>query len=129
MSERVRTPGSYPDRGEAWEQVHFRRRCRSVADLVTQERIDEHRGNPFGYREHHSLDLQRLDRMLKTYPARDTRHMPVLAADGRWRILTFRRHQEPALLDTPVCDTLDDAVHQIFLIRVEALQRFVQEEQ
>jgi hypothetical protein len=125
MSERIRSPRAYHDRGEVWEAEHYRRRCLDVEPLVRPEMVEEHRTNPFGYRTHHTLELQRVDRLLKTYPADGTRHMPILGGDGRWRIMAFRRHAQAVTLDEPVLGTLDDAVHQIFLIRLEALQTFV----
>jgi hypothetical protein len=128
MSDRVRSPRAYHDREEVWQAEHFRRRCLDVVELVRPEMVEEHRGNPFGYRTHHSLGLQRVDRLLKTYPADGTRHMPILGADGRWRIMAFRRYDPPTTLDEPVLDTLDDAVHQIFLIRLAALRAFARGE-
>jgi hypothetical protein len=126
MSGQIRSPRLYHDRGEVWEAEHYRRRCLDVSKLVRPEMVEEHRLNPFGYRTHHSLDLQRVDRLLKTYPANGTRHLPVLGDDGRWRIMAFRRHDSPTTLNEPVLETLDDAVHQIFLIRLAALSAFVQ---
>lgn len=122
MSERLRDPAAYPDRAEAWEAEHHRRRCASVAPLVTDELIAEHARDPWGYRAHHSLALQRVNRLLKTYPWGGERHMPVHGEDGRWRIMVLRRDAEPALLDGFAAGTLDEAVHEIFLRRVERLR-------
>jgi hypothetical protein len=122
----LRTPGAYPDRAETWEQVHYHRRCMDVVGLVTPDIIEEHRGNPFGYRVHHSLALQRLDRALKTYPAAGRRLVPLLGDDGRWRIAQIRRDGDPIALEEPVCAALEDAVHQVFLMRVKALSEYVE---
>jgi hypothetical protein len=122
VSERIRSPRAYHDRAEVWEAEHYRRRCLDVIELVRPEMIEEHQRNPFGYRKHHSLELQRVDRFLKTYPADGVRFSPVLGEDGQWRILAFRRYDPPVTLDKPVLPSLDDAVHHVFLMRLDALK-------
>jgi hypothetical protein len=117
----------YADRAEVWEAEHFRRRCLAVAPLVTPEMVEEHRRNPFGYRNHHSLALQRVDRLLKTYPASGARLSPVLGRDGKWKVMSFSREKEPKLTEE-VFSTLDDAVHAIFVMRLEALELTVERE-
>jgi hypothetical protein len=128
MSERIRSPRAYLDRAEVWEEEHFRRRCHDVIELFRPEMLDEHKSNPFGYREHHSLELQRVDRLLKTYPSGGLRYMPILGQDSQWRIMAFRRHEPPITLEEPLLGTLDEAVHHIFLLRLQALQAFVEGE-
>jgi hypothetical protein len=126
--ESIRTPAAYPDRGEVWEAEHYRRRCASVRHLMTEELLEEHRRNPFGYRDHHSLGLQRLQRMLKTYPANGVRYAPCLADGVHWRLMAFRRGRDPVLLDEPVLDTLEEAAHEMLLLRIGATRQVLGEE-
>lgn len=126
MSACITTPSSYPDRSEQWEAEHHRRRCAAVAPLITDKVIEEHRCNPFGYRDHHSLALQRLDRLLKTYPSGGSRLVPILEASGDWRILERRRFSDDRIVDKVEAGSLEEIVHDIFLRRIAALRTMLE---
>jgi len=121
---KLRLPGKYRDKSELWEAEHFRRRCIDLAQYATQDLIEEHRASPFAFRKHHSLVLQRVDRLLKTYPRAGRRLLPVLGADELWRMMELRRDTPAQLLGEPTFKTLEEIVHHIFKVRLESLKTF-----
>jgi len=121
---KLRSSANYHDKSEVWEAEHFRRRCVDLARQVVPEIIAEHQSNPLAFRKHHSLLLQRIDRLLKTYPADGRRLLPVLGPDERWRVMELRKETPARLLKTPVFATLDAIIHHIFMIRIESLKAF-----
>jgi len=121
---KLRSPAKYHDKSELWEAEHFRRRCVDLAQHVNAELVKEHQANPFAFRKHHSLVLQRVDRLLKTYPAAGRRLLPVLGADDIWRVMVLRREEPAQLLDEPKFKTLEEIVHHIFKLRLESLKTF-----
>jgi len=123
---KLRSPARYHDKSEVWEAEHFRRRCVDIAQCVVPEIILEHQANPLAFGQHHSLLLQRIDRLLKTYPAAGRRLLPLLGADNRWRVMVLRREQPAQLLHEPTFITLEAIVHHIFKLRLECLNTFAE---
>jgi len=121
---KLRSPGKYHDKSELWEAEHFRRRCIDLAQYATPGLIEEHRVNPFAFRKHHSLVLQRIDRLLKTYPSQGRRLLPVLGVDEIWRVMVLHRDKPAQLLGEPRFKTLEEIVHHIFKVRLESLKTF-----
>jgi len=121
---KLRSPARYHDKSEVWEAEHFRRRCVDLAPYVVPEIIQEHQANPLAFGQHHSLLLQRIDRLLKTYPAAGRRLLPLLGADNRWRVMVLRRKQPAQLLHEPTFTRLEAIVHHIFKLRLECLNTF-----
>lgn len=124
-AEGLSEPAAHPDRAEVWEAEHYRRRCHDVAPLLKDELIEEHHQNPWGYRRAHSLELQRLERLFKTYPANGVRYLPCTLNRGEWRVGAVTRDHPLVILEQPRANSLEEIVHEIFLLRVAALRDVV----
>jgi len=121
-SMKLRSAKQYHDKAEQWEAEHYRRRCIDLAKQIIPELVEEHQANPLAIGKQHSLLLQRIDRLLKTYPANGRRLLPMLGHDGLWRIMELRRYEQAQLLNEPIFKTLEDLVHYLFKVRLDALK-------
>jgi branched-chain amino acid transport system permease protein len=135
MSHDVRTddvgvsdPDRYFDKEVVhWHPVYDRLRQEQIFRLVTPERVAEHEANPLGIRPHfHSDGLQSILRYFRTQAIR-ARYL-VYAPDGEtaYRIVSVEREQPP-MISSQRYATFEEALHAIFLHRVEDLRAAVAE--
>ncbi|WP_018099321.1 hypothetical protein [Sinorhizobium meliloti] len=107
---------------EHFHPVHHALRRKHMRKLVTPEIIEEHRRNPLGYRPHfHSWPLHHLLGYFRTQP--DSAYlMPYQYPDkATFGIAVSRRGEQPVVMRGKVFETLDEARHAIFEIRVAEL--------
>lgn len=116
-------PSDYPDKGLAWYEAYDRRRRAEIRSLLTEEVIAEHQANPLGYRKFHSPTLQRVLNYLRGQPVLGKYFVYASEPWKEYRIAAVVDRAEPAkIFDEPVFATEDEAMHGVFLRRVEELR-------
>jgi hypothetical protein len=122
MNTELCNPFAYSDRAETAEFYHHARRLQFIKSTISDDYISEHLNNPFAYRVHHSLTLQRIDRFLKTYPIGGKRLAVLLDTDNYWKISVLQRDAPSYILSGEQFETLSEAVHRVFVIRFNSLK-------
>lgn len=94
-----------------------------VFSLATEELVAEHRANPLGIRPNfHSAALQEVLGYFRSHPS-DGRYVACRTGRGPgWGIAVTREGRAPSILADREFETLDDARHAAFLIRVGQLR-------
>jgi hypothetical protein len=119
----VRTPSDYPDKELDWYGEYDRRRRAEIRSLVTDEVVAEHEANPLGYRSFHSPTLQRVLNYLRSQPILGKYVVYASAPWREYRIAAIvERGQPPQVFDEPVFRTEEEAMHGVFLRRVDDLR-------
>ena len=118
----VRTPSEHPDKAPDWYEEYDRRRRLEIRSLLTAEVISEHEANPLGYRHFHSPALQRVLNYLRSQPILGKYFVYASKPWQEYRIAAVvERGQPPHVFDEPVFATEEEAMHGVFLRRVEDL--------
>jgi branched-chain amino acid transport system permease protein len=110
------------DRAEI-ARARFQRAARErVRELVTDALIAEHAARPLGP---HSDDLARVLTFLRGAPVEGKQVLMTIESDRAWQIgrITRADRARPLILEGDVYTSCDEALHAIFLDRVEALRR------
>jgi len=119
----VSDPTRYVDKDvEHFHPVHHALRRSHMRKLVTSEIVEEHRRNPLGYGpDFHSWPLHHLLGYFRTQP--DSAYlMPYQYPDKMtFGIAVSKRGASPTILEDKVFDTVDEARHAIFEMRVAEL--------
>jgi branched-chain amino acid transport system permease protein len=119
----VSQPSDYPDRSEAWLAEFARRRREEIRHLLTDEVVAEHAANPLGYRRFHTAGLQHVLNYFRSQPVLGKYFVYASVPWREYRIAAVSERGERALiLDEPVFATEEEAMHGVFLRRVDELR-------
>lgn len=115
-------PSRYPDRALDWMEFWHGRRSQQVRQLVTQEVVAEHAGDPAGDHEFHSGELTQVLNYLRMAPTpgKEFAYMTVPFHEYRIGIISPRGEE----VEYPVSETFnseDEIVHEIFLRRLRKI--------
>lgn len=97
---------------------------RSIATLITDELVEEHRAKPLGQ---HSDDLERVLQYFRRQP-QDGKYIGVMTkpwAEYRIGVLSAVRGETARILDDETFSTEEGVLHGIFLRRVRDLEEAV----
>lgn len=122
VSQVVTRPADYRDRAGDWYAYHDRERRKEIAAILRDhaEVIDEHEDNPIGYRGHHSPELQRVLNYMRTAPILGKYFVYASEPWKGYRLATIdERGKPPEVMDEPVYASEEEAMHGVFLKRVE----------
>jgi branched-chain amino acid transport system permease protein len=117
-------PAEYRDRALDWYEFYDRERRHEIRAILREqpEIIEEHRANPVGYREFHSPPLQRVLNYLRAQPVLGKYYIYSSDPWEEYRIAVIvGRGAAPEILPEPVFATEEEAMHGVFMKRVEAL--------
>jgi branched-chain amino acid transport system permease protein len=116
-------PSDYPDKGLVWYEYYDRRRRAEIKRLLTEEVIAEHEANPLGYRNFHSPALQRVLNYFRAQPILGKYFVYASEPWKEYRIAAVVERGRPArVFDEPVFATEEEAMHGVFMRRVEELR-------
>ena len=117
------SPSDYPDKSLLWYEAYDRRRRAEIRSLLTAEVIAEHEANPLGYRKFHSPTLQRVLNYFRAQPIPGKYFVYASEPWKQYRIAAVVDRAQPAkIFDKPVFATEEQAMHGVFLRRVEDLR-------
>lgn len=126
----MRNPRRYRDKAGT-DLFAFRNRIRrrEVLNLISDALIAEHARDPIGRRpDFHTKDLQEVLGYLRAFPS-DGRYVACrLEEVDQWGIAVTRPGLVPERVSHVAFDTLDEARHAAFLLRVEQLELSVKED-
>lgn len=116
-------PSEFPDKASSWNEEFDRRRRADILRLLTDDVIAEHEANPLGYRRFHSWPLQRVLNYFRAQPVLGKYFVYASNPWHEYRIAVVVGRGEPAeILEEPVFATEEEAMHGVFMRRVEELR-------
>ena len=120
------SPDGFRDRQDDWLAYYDSTRRPEVLELITPELISEHERNPVGYRGFHSPDLQRVLNYLRTEPVPGKYFVYTEETWEVYRVASIgARGEGLQVLEGRRYSTEEEAMHAVFLLRVEGLERKV----
>ncbi|MFD1705971.1 hypothetical protein ACFSCZ_04285 [Siminovitchia sediminis] len=123
---RLSNPNDYQDKGNDWYEYYDNKRRHEILSILRKhpEIIKEHEENPLGYRKHHSLLLQRVLNYFRMQPVLGKYF---IYSDDYWKeyriAVNVELGQRPKILEEPVFDSEEEAMHAVFLKRIEDLEK------
>lgn len=117
-------PAAYRDRAQDWYEYYDRERRKEIQQILRDhpEVIEEHAANPVGYRQFHSPELQRVLNYFRAQPVLGKYYIYSSDPWREYRIAVIvGRGEAPEVLPEPVFATEEEAMHGVFMKRVEAL--------
>lgn len=124
-SARISDPALFRDRAEDWYNYYDSRRRLEILDILEKhpEIVEEHAANPTGYRRHHSPMLQRVLNYFRAQPALGKYFIYLNERWGDYRIaVNVELGKRPVILDEPAFTSEEEAMHAVFLKRIEDLR-------
>jgi hypothetical protein len=122
--DRVSNPSIYRDKSSDWYEYFDQKRRAEILDIISahQNIIEEHRKNPFGYRNHPSPYLQRVHNYFRMQPTFGKYYIYAEKDWDTYRIAEIRAFGElPILLDRSY-GTEEEAMHAVFLQRIQDIR-------
>jgi hypothetical protein len=118
----IRDPGKYRDKTADWSEFFYRVRQQELTPLVTDALIAEHRDDPRGISKRHSYALQDVLNHMHGVPIDGKTFVFAVVPYQEYRIgILHSRGVEPTILQERAFSTEDEAVHAVFLQRLESL--------
>ncbi len=120
----ISEPGSHRDRSDDFHALFDAERRREIRALVAEhpEIVEEHRANPLGAQGPHSAALQRVQNYLRMRPVLGKYCICASEPWLEYRIgVVVEGGAPPVVLDQPVFASDEEAMHGVFLKRLDEL--------
>ncbi len=122
----VADPATCRDHSLDWTDYFYRRRGKEILELVTEEIITEHKENADEHLGRHSASLHVVLNYLRTKPILGKEFVYVEEPYRRYRLGLITARGTPAdIALEPVFSSEIDAMHALFLMRLEKLRLLV----
>jgi hypothetical protein len=125
MTGLVSRPDQYRDRSADWYAYYDGERRKEVRALLGEhpEIVEEHASKPNGYRNHHGASLQRVLNYFRQQPILGKYYVYASVPWKEYRIaIVTERGRPPEVLETPVFASEEEAMHGVFLRRIDDLR-------
>lgn len=123
----ISDPNTCRDHSEDWNDYFYRRRGAEILNLITPEVIEEHRVNADQSKGMHSNELHLALNFFRAAPILGKEFVYTLEPHSRYRVAIVTERGTPVKMADDVIHTSEsEAVHAVFLARVENLSRAVQ---
>ena len=117
------SPSQCRDKALDWYAFWSSIRREEILGLITEELIAEHQANPVGYRDFHSPDLQRVLNYFRQAPTLGKYFVYAIEPWAEYRIAVIEeRGKPPTILDSPVFASEAEAMHGVFMRRIDDLR-------
>jgi hypothetical protein len=119
----VTSPDQCRDHSADWIEYFYRRRGAEILSMIDDDLIEEHRTNPMQLQGHHSPDLH----IVLNY----FRNAPIIGKEFVYAVKPYEEYQvgivtargtAAALLNDTTYSSEDEAVHAVFMARVNKLR-------
>lgn len=119
----ISDPAQCRDHSEDWLAYFHRRRGAEILDLIDDELIDEHARNADQKLGHHSTNLHLVLNYFRAAPIIGKEFVYAAEPHGEYRVgVVTARGTAAELLDDKTYATEQEAIHAVFLARVQKLR-------
>lgn len=123
----IATPAECRDHAADWIDYFYRRRGAEIAAMIDDDLVAEHERNPLQARGHHSTTLHLVLNYFRNAPIIGKEFVYAVRPYEEYKVGVVTGRGEPAaMLDDRTFATEEEAVHAVFLRRVEELRGSVE---
>jgi hypothetical protein len=119
----IATPAECRDHAADWIDYFYRRRGAEIAAMIDDDLVAEHERNPLQAEGHHSTTLHLVLNYFRNAPIIGKEFVYAVRPYEEYKVGVVTGRGEPAaMLDDRTFATEEEAVHAVFLRRVEKLR-------
>ncbi|MCX6433982.1 MAG: hypothetical protein NTX29_14820 [Actinobacteria bacterium] len=119
----VTSPDQCRDHSADWIEYFYGRRGGEILALIDEDLINEHRSNPMQLKAHHSANLHLVLNFFRNAPIIGKEFVYAVRPYEAYQVgVVTSRGTAGALLDDTTYTTEDEAVHAVFMARVNKLR-------
>lgn len=123
----VTAPAECRDHATDWVEYFYRRRGAEIAAMIDDDLIAEHERNPMQAQGHHSATLHLVLNYFRNAPIIGKEFVYAVEPYEQYKVgIVTGRGQPAAMLDQTTYASEDEAVHAVFLARVDKLRAALQ---
>jgi hypothetical protein len=119
----VTSPDQCRDHSADWIEYFYGRRGSEILDMIDGDLIAEHKRNPLQLQGHHSANLHLVLNFFRNAPIIGKEFVYAVRPYEAYQVgIVTSRGQAGALLDDTTYASEDEAVHAVFMARVNKLR-------